>query len=235
MIMPSGPRRRASRAGLWAFLLALPLGPGCYGAGTQMSVEARELYRFGAFELERLERGRVTVLAARMSFGQEGYAGVLVQGLTEVLEARLGDSVVHPNRVGSQLNEALLAPDYGTMMEAYDRTGILDRDVLQRFSQVTRVRYFALPIQVAFREEISSRLSVFGLRLFKTSSANARFQLQIWDGRSGRIVWEGISDLTLAREVIRESPVRFEEIAEATWESLISEIPSAAAVAAPPP
>lgn len=64
------------------------------------------------------------------------------------------------------------------------------------------------------------------VRLAKTSWANARYQLQIWDGQSGRIVWEGISDLTLAQEVIREQPVRFEDIIQETWASLIEQIPA---------
>ena len=112
----------------------------------------------------------------------------------------------------------------GLRFPAYDKTHILARDELHTIAQAVGVRYFAVPILVNFNETASTRFSVFGLRLGKTTSANARFQLQIWDGRSGRIVWEGISDLTLARETFREGPILFGDTVRATWESLIDQI-----------
>ena len=211
--------------GLLFLLLAIP--PGCYRPMMQRAVDARELYRVPAFTQQHMQREKVTALPARLSFGYETYGHSIVQGLVEAMQAHLpGGGLVHPNLMASHINEAGLAQDYAAMLTAYDGTNILDRDTLRRISEVVGVRYFAVPILVSFHEENRARFSVFGLRIGRTASANARFQLQIWDGRSGRIVWEGISDLTLAQEVIRERPVRFEDIVQATWESLIGEIPA---------
>jgi hypothetical protein len=209
-----------------ALLLLLPaVASGCYRPFEsrtlmmQRAVDARELYREPGFAVESMEADGVTSLAARVSFGRETFGQALGQGLVETLEAQLDAGVVHPNLASSQINEAGLAESYAEMLENYDKTNILDRDGLLEISEVVKVRYVAVPILVNF-------ISVFGFRLGKTRSTSARFQLQIWNGQSGRIVWEGISDLTLAQETFREGPIRFNQIVNATWVSLIEQIPS---------
>jgi hypothetical protein len=137
-----------------------------------------------------------------------------------------GKGIVHPNLAASHINEAGLAEDYAAMLTAYDRTNILDRDTLRKIGKAVGVSYFAVPILLNFRERQNTRLSVFGVRLVKTLWVTSRFQLQIWDARSGGVVWEGLSDLTLAQEILRERPVHLEDTIRATWESLIREIPS---------
>ncbi len=197
--------------------------------GAQRTVDVRELYRDPAFSRQDLERQGVTCLPARLSFGHETYGHVLVQGLVETLQTELaGKGIVHPNLAASHINEAGLAEDYATMLTAYDRTNILNRTTLRHVGRAVGVGYFAVPILLNFHEKENTRLSVFGLRLAKTSRVTARFQLQFWDARSGGIVWEGLSDLTLAQEILRERPVHLEDAIRATWESLIKEIPSGA-------
>lgn len=217
------------------FFLFLGIVSGCSRAlpafnkdfGEQRIANARELYRDPSFRREDLEREGVTCLPARLSFGHETYGHALVQGLAEMMQVNLsGKGIVHPNLAASRINEAGLAEDYAAMLTAYDRTNILDRDTLHKIGGAVRVGYFAVPILLNFRERQNTRISVFGLRLAKTSWATARFQLQIWDARSGGIVWEGLSDFTLAQEILRERPVQLEDTIRATWESLIKEIPS---------
>ncbi|MEE9280174.1 MAG: hypothetical protein V3V67_08365 [Myxococcota bacterium] len=222
-----------TRAALILFALLPLLVSGCYLSPqsrslVQRSVAARELYREPEFVIERLEREGATSLAARLSFGNETYGQALGQGLIETLRERLDGGILHPNLAASRINAAGLAESYARMLDSYDQTNILDRDVLRELADAVEVRYFAVPILLTFREASNTRFSVFGLRLGKTTSANARIQLQIWDGESGRVAWEGISDLTLAQETFREGPIRFEDTVLATWQSLIDEIPSAA-------
>ena len=112
------------------------------------------------------------------------------------------------------------------MLTAYDKTNILYRDTLRKVGEAVGVRYLAMPVLVNFQEDQSTRINALGFRAAKTASATARFQLQIWDAQSGRIVWEGLSDLTVAEDQIRERPVQFEEVIRATWENLIKKIPS---------
>jgi hypothetical protein len=221
-------RRRLLRLLLFPLVILLGCSPslGRKGLGVQRTVDARELYRDPAFSREDIEREGVTCLVARLSFGHETYGHALVQELAETMQEQLTDrKVVHPNVVASHINQAGLARDYATMITAYDKTNILDRETLHKIAEAVGARYFVVPILVNFREGDITRLSIFGVRLAKTAWATARFQLQIWDSRSGRIVWEGISDLTLAQELLRERPVRFEDTIQATWESIIEKIP----------
>lgn len=194
--------------------------------GMQRSVDARELYRDATFGRGHLQQDGVTCLAARLSFGRETYGHVLVQELAETMQEQFtAGRVIHPNVIASRINETGLAEDYATMLATYDKTHILDRNTLRKIAEAATVRYFVVPILVNFEEGGATRISLFGMRLAKTAWATARFQLQIWDGWSGRIVWEGMSDLTLAQEFIRERPVRFEDTIQATWESILEKIP----------
>jgi hypothetical protein len=224
----------AGRAGLALLLACLPaLALGCYRPWSprtfmmQRSVASRELYREPDFEREDLEREGVSILSARLSFGQETYGQPLMQGLVEAMQRRLPNAkLVHPNLMASRVNEAGLARAYAAMLATYDETGILDRELSRELAKAVGVGYFMVPILVSFQEQSATRLSVFSLRLIKTISATERVQLEIWGADSGRIVWEGISDLTLAQDTFRERLVRFEDTVRATWESLIGKIPS---------
>jgi len=203
------------------------LGAGVQDLGTQRRVVVRELYRDPAFSRQDLARQGVTCLPARLSFGRETYGHVLVQGLVDSLQAQLdGKGVIHPNLAASYINAAGLAPEYAIMLAAYDRTDILERKTLRKIGQAVGVEYVAVPILLNLRERENTRLSVFGLRLAKTSTVTARLQLQFWDTRSGSIAWEGLSDLTLAQEIVRERPIQMADTIRATWESLLQAIPA---------
>jgi len=221
---------------LGVFFLFLGIVSGCSrtlpafnkGLVEQRIANARELYRDPSFSREDLERDGITCLPARLNLRHKTYGHALVQGLVETMQANLsGKGIVHPNLAANHINEASLAEDYATMLTAYDRTNILDRDTLRKIGRAVGVGYFAVPILLNFHEMQNNRLTVFGLRLAKTSWVTTRFQLQIWDAQSGGIVWEGLSELTLAHEILLERPVHFEDTIRATWESLIKEIPSA--------
>ena len=236
MVCISARRVTPGQVGSLGLLVLLLLGilSGCSpslgfkGFGVQQrTASARELYREPSFRRENMEREGVTCLVARLSFGHETYGHALVQGLAETMQANLsGKGLVHPNLAANRINEAGLAEDYATMLTAYDKTNILYRDTLRKVGEVVGVRYFAMPVLVNFQEDQSTRINALGFRAAKTASATARFQLQIWDAQSGRIVWEGLSDLTVAEDQIRERPVQFEEVIRATWENLLQKIPS---------
>jgi hypothetical protein len=216
-------------------LLSMPaLLSACYtppegGLLMQRAVDARELYREQGFGLDSLRSGGVTILTARVSFGSETISHSLGQGLVDSMQALAGEALIHPNLAASRLNEAQLTQVYAEMLADYDETNILGREGLRRISDAVQVRYFAMPILVGFSEDASTRLSVFGFRVGRTASANARFQLQIWDSQSGHIVWQGLSDLTLGQDTLREERIRFEDVVRATWDSLVAKIPAAGA------
>ena len=200
----------------------------------QQSANARELYCEPGFRWESLEEGGVTFLAARVNTGQETYGPSLIQGLVDSMQISLpSQKIIHPNLAVNRVSKAGLSQAYAAMLAEHGDTNILPRTTLRKVGKVVQARYFALPVLVSFREDQSSRLTAFGVQAARTASATARLQLQIWDAQEGRIVWEGRSDVTLAREMLREGPIRFDEIIQVTWAKLLQQIPSDMTI--PPP
>jgi len=200
----------------------------------QQTANARELYCEPGFRWESLEEGGVTFLAARVNTGQETYGPSLIQGLVDSMQTNLpNQKIVHPNLAVNRVSKAGLSHAYATMLAEHSETNILPPATLRKVGKAVQARYFALPVLVSFREDQSSRLSAFGVQAARTASATARLQLQIWDAQAGRIVWEGRSDVTLAREMLREGPIRFDEIIQVTWANLLRQIPSDMTI--PPP
>jgi hypothetical protein len=194
---------------------------------TQRAGGADEVYRDPAFAREDLYEGRIAPLAPRLAFSQETQGPVVSQGLTEALEEALpAGSVIRPSVLASRVNEAGLTSEYSELLSIYDRTGILEWQRLRPISEAVAARFVAVPILMGLREGESGRLSVLSFRIAKTSWASPRLQLQVWDATSGRIVWEGTCEATLAHEEIRENPVRLVDAIRASWDLLISRLPS---------
>jgi hypothetical protein len=174
-------------------------------------------------------RGGLGFVSPRVSFGQETLGPSMLLALVEALAKVMpAVPVVHPNLAASRINQAGVSAPYGEMMRSYDQTGILEHDALAAISEAIGARFVAVPLLVNFREESSTRLSMFGLRIGKTAASSIRLRLQIWDGRSGRIVWDGLSELTLAEESVRERFVLLEPTMEMSSRQLLEQIPSTA-------
>lgn len=209
-------------------LALLPLcALACQGPLVQRAADARQVYREASFDREALRREGLALLPARLSFGYETFGPALTQGLIDALDQELGGrGLIRPSRSASRINEAGLAREYGEMLRAYQDTGILDAPILRKISAEVPARYFAVPFLIDYREGSDSRFGVFGLRVGKTKWSSTRCQLQIWDGHSGRIVWEGSSELTLARETVLERPVLLEDSTRAPWQALVEKLPT---------
>ena len=228
-------RRPWSFASLRLLFVPLLVSVACAGPLMQRSGGARQLYRESGFGRQHLREGGLSFLAPSLSLGQETLGHALVPKLFEEFERALPDAnVVPPSLAASRINEAGLSGPYAEMMRTYDRTGILEREALARIAQAIEARYVAVPILVNFHEEMNTRLSTLGFRLAKTATTNTRVQLQIWDGQTGHIVWEGLSDVTLAEETVREQSIRFERAIQLTSEYLLKQVPDSDVASAPP-
>lgn len=214
-------------------VLLLAMVAGCTMTGVrQRTVSAREVYKYPAsFHRGDLVEEGVTVLAPQLNVGQEAMGQVFLESLLESLDGHLSTprekevGLVHPYRLAQSINRADLTTAYARMIQQYNRTGILRGELLNRFRDLVGVRYFAVPILMNFQEREAPRLTPFGFRMINTARATARFQLQIWDSRTQQVVWEGTSDLTLARDTFLEQPIRFSEIVSETWDALIQKMP----------
>lgn len=74
------------------------------------------------------------------------------------------------------------------MTSDYVRSGILDRDTLQKTCHILECRYVFQPSLAAFRQFMEDRFRFFGLRVFQTRVTTLRLSLQIYDAHTGEIV-----------------------------------------------
>lgn len=132
--------------------------------------------------------------------------------------------VVPPHEALSRINQEGLAAPYAAMVSDYLRSGILTRDVLNKVGLALNAPYVFQPSMAAFSQTMSSRFSFFGLRLFQTRVTQLRLSAQLWDTRTGEIVWEASGEATVGAEDVREFRLPFEEIAELLWRQILQEL-----------
>jgi len=134
--------------------------------------------------------------------------------------------VALPETLGA-INRAGLAREYRKMFEDYTLTGIFDRDMLQKISRLTGVRYLAQLKLGGFRQESKARFGISGIRVLETKSTYLRLYLQIWDGEDGSVAWEGAQELTSAYESLAEDPISFKVAVEKSAIELLARLPPA--------
>lgn len=212
-----------------ALLALVTLAVACVGPLRQWGEEVSLVSVSPTFDPQTLTGARVVVLNGVVGFGLEGYAVHVSRSLSQVLEeSDLGLNVAPAQRAISDINQHGLTSLYAKMLGDYLHSGILDRETLERIGQAVGARYVALPTMAAFSQTTSSRLSFFGLRIFQTRISLLRLSLQLWDARSGEIVWEASGEGTLANEDIREFRIPFEDIAQRLWRRLLLSLKPAA-------
>jgi hypothetical protein len=121
----------------------------------------------------------------------------------------------------SAINTSGLAGRYARMLSDYEATGILERDTMRQIAEAAGVRYLAKFNLGDFQQSRDKRLSIAGIRMFDTSRAIIRVHLEIWDGLTGEIAWQGNEELVYAREGVKEKPVSFSQVARMSADHLV--------------
>lgn len=125
----------------------------------------------------------------------------------------------------NRFNERGLATAYGDMASAFARSGILDREQLQRVVSALGTRYVLQPGLAAFDEVLGDKLEALGFKLLKTRLTTLRLWLQLWDTQTGQMLWESSGEVTVAAQLLTQesAAVSLEDIAEKLWSRMIQE------------
>lgn len=218
-------KRRHRRLLTFIWLVAAVLLVGCAGPLTQWQASTSLVSKASSFAPSALEHERVAVFNAEVSLTWEGFSHQVSRSLGAALEQRKRPiKVLPPYETLSLINEAGLAVEYQDMVSGYSRTGILHRPVLEKIGRSLDANYVFQPTLVMFSQSSSGRLSFFGLRLSQTRISILRLTMQLWDTRTGKILWESTGEATLADEDVRESRIPFEEIARHLWERMLDDL-----------
>lgn len=201
-------------------LASLLLFSGC------VSVHTTQEFRNFTLTLDDLQQHGIAFITPSSITGQEEDRQALALTFAEVLREKRPEMrvVTLPETLGA-LNRADMLAAYKEMYDDYADTGIFSRPVLKQISDLTGAGYLAQLKLSGFAQESSQRFGVFGLRLLETKRATLRIFLQIWDGREGRIAWEGYEEIFMSSETATERGVMFYDITRTIAERMIGHIP----------
>ncbi len=196
----------------------------CIGAFKQWGDETSLAWKAPSFDLQSLEGRRIAILDAVVGMGLEGYRHQVSQSLFRSLTKKPRTyQVISPQQTKSQLNQAGLAKEISSMAFGYSQSGILDRHTLNHMADTLGCHYVIQPNMAEFRQTLLTRLRFFGLRVFQTRITNLRLSLQIWDARTGEIVWESSGEGTMAGEDVRDVLIPFGDITQKLWTNILSD------------
>ena len=210
-------------------LLALlfPWSGGCGAPLRQVSTVALEFYRDpGLPDLNGIPIALLQTAVVSRSGQLIEFRSAVSDLLEEAFRVHRPDRKIIPTReVLSRINQTHLTRKYAEMLRTYEITGILDRDVLRALGRMMGIRYLLQPRLMHYTERTSVRLSAFGLALISTRETTVKVALQLWDAWTGAILWEGTGQGTVATEVMRATPISFEEVARVACESVVKRFP----------
>ncbi|KAF0101509.1 MAG: hypothetical protein FD187_1939 [bacterium] len=177
-------------------------------------------------EPQVLKTAGIAFITPSSATGQEEDRQALALSFTEVLKKARPDLrvVTLPETLGA-INRAGLASEYRQMFEDYRLTGIFDRETLANISQLTGARYLAQLKLGGFRQDAKNRWGALGIRMLETKTTSLRLYLQIWNGESGSIVWEGSQELMTSHESLMEDAIAFKTVVEQSAVELLAHLP----------
>lgn len=201
------------------------MGLAAGGCSMTNQVNADLQYRQLVEETALLGAAGIGVLTPSAPTGQEADRQALADALGEILDRDVEEAnVVSLPALLSAVNRAGLSKAYSNMFAEYDRTGILERDILGDIGRAADVRYVAKLNLGDFQQSTAGRAKIFGVRFLDTRMASIRVHLEIWDTQTGGIVWQGNEELTYAEEGVHEKPVSFQQVAAMAAERLIAKV-----------
>ena len=204
------------------FITLLVVITGCSGPLKQASQFSKEIYR--TEQINDLRNSRIGFLTTAVAQGNG--LGEYKSILSDIIEKNFREeqpeiNILTSRDILNRINSADLAGEYVGMIAGYNLTGILERKTLEKVGNVIEVKYIAQPRLSSFTERTSTRLIAFGLSLISTRETSVNISLQIWDTKTGSIVWEGSGQATIAVEAMRAKPVSFEDVAEVASRGLV--------------
>jgi hypothetical protein len=163
-----------------------------------------------------------------------GLSAPLLRGTEEALSHHLAKlleqlapnwRVVDEQATLTGINAQGLGREYIQMRRDAEDSHLLERESLRKIGAALGVHYVFQPRLVSYTQTMTQRWKVpgFELRIVETRSSLMRISLQLWDARSGELIWSSVAEAVLANEAISQDPVFLEDAARVTLGSLMSD------------
>ena len=85
------------------------------------------------------------------------------------------------------------------------------------------MKYVFQPIFSSFGQEMEDRFSLLGWRLLQTRITVLRLALQLWDVRTGTVVWASSGEIMLASDVLGQARIPLDRAAEILWFAMLQD------------
>jgi hypothetical protein len=209
-----------------ALLLTLAVTSGCSSSIYGWQVRTNSTAFAPSFDPGSLSLEPVAVLGALTMPGLRGNEVGLDFMLAEVLH-RVAPQIhiVSQQRTISQINQLGLAAEYNQMRIDAEQSHILDREPLKKVGSAIGARYVFQPRLAAFTQTMYDRWTFpgFGVVVSQTRQSNLRMSVQLWDARTGELLWASMAEGTMQSEAFAKDPVYLEDTMRVTLGSIIAD------------
>jgi len=133
--------------------------------------------------------------------------------------------------LANKLNEKGICQEHAEMRRFYEENGMFRKSDLEFLAKEIGADYIILPCLLDIQRWSKGRLSVASVKFLNTHVVSGILGMEIWDTRKGNKVFSASSDVTLAKERIKEEPIAMEEVFESAWFGIMKELPGYPALA----
>ena len=179
-----------------------------------------------SFDPGSLGKEPVAVFGAMTSPGLRGNEVGFDYMLGEVLH-RVAPHIhmISQQQTISQINQQGLAAEYNQMRIDAEQSHILNRDSLKKVGTVIGARYVFQPRLAAFTQTMYDRWTFpgFGVVLSQTRQSNLRMSVQLWDAKTGELLWVSMAEGTMQSEAFAKDPVYLEDTVRVTLGSIVAD------------
>lgn len=182
-------------------------------------------YNKDTFTDQSMEEDGVALLPITAGSGLEGYRRPFGNALNSYSDSLGGDMAYFGWQESmNKLNDEGLADDYNKAISSYKETSIIDKGTLRKMGEAIGIRYL-MYIQLGnFEKDSNTSYNVWtGLETTKTNQVSA--YAQIWDAKTGDVVWEAVSNAKASSSSslskVSDNPEEYsEKLAEALAQKL---------------
>ena len=207
-----------------AFILACMTGCSSSIYGWQVRTNSTEFSP--SFDPGLLGKEPIAVLGALAMPGLRGNEVGMDLMLGDVLQ-RVAPHIhiVNQQQTISQINQQGLAAEYTQMRTDAEQSHILNLDSLKKIGAAIGARFVFQPRLAAFTQIMYDRWTFpgFGVVISQTRQCDLRISVQLWDAKTGELLWASMAEGTMQSEAFAKNPVYLEDAMRVTMGSLVAD------------
>jgi hypothetical protein len=169
-----------------------------------------------SFDTTELVNRPVATLGFAAPANLQGYSVILAHALSAALaEATPRIPEISAREALNRLTDQRADAEYAELRARVMRNEVPDRQRLQRIGSRLGSHYVLLPGLAEFDEAIADKFEAIGIKLIRSRVTTLRLWLQLWEVRTGHVVWESAGELTAVTPLLTlNQSVPLEQIAQ---------------------